>query len=34
MFNYINARVTDRANPPAVEDGREQTYAVRFAFWF
>jgi len=34
MFNYINARVTDRANPPAVEDGSEQTYALRFAYWF
>jgi phosphate-selective porin OprO/OprP len=34
MFNYINARVTDRANPPAVEDGSEQTYAFRFAYWF
>jgi phosphate-selective porin OprO/OprP len=34
MFNYINARVTDRANPPAVGDGSEQTYAARFAFWF
>ncbi|MDB4285575.1 porin [bacterium] len=34
MFNYINVRVTDRANPPAVDDGREQTYAARFAYWF
>jgi len=34
MFNYINARVTDRSTPPAVDDGSEQTYAARFAFWF
>jgi phosphate-selective porin OprO/OprP len=34
MFNYIDARVTDRANPPVVDDGREQTYAARFEIWF
>jgi len=34
MFNYINAKITDRATPPAVGDGKEQTYAVRFYYWF
>jgi len=34
MVNYINARVTDRGNPPAVDDGREQSYVARFAYWF
>ncbi|MFC1657087.1 porin [Candidatus Moduliflexota bacterium] len=34
MFNYVNARVSDRETPPAVENGSEQTYAARFAFWF
>lgn len=34
MFNYINVKVTDRANPPAVEEGAEQTYAARFSYWF
>jgi len=34
MFNYIDGRVTDRANPPPVDDGREQTYAARFSYWF
>jgi len=34
MFDYINVKVTDRANPPAVNDGREQIYAARFSYWF
>jgi phosphate-selective porin OprO/OprP len=34
MFDYINVKVTDRANPPAVDDGREQIYAARLSYWF
>jgi phosphate-selective porin OprO/OprP len=34
IFNYINVKVTDRANPPVVDDSREQTYAARFSYWF
>jgi phosphate-selective porin OprO/OprP len=34
MFNYINVRITDRIYPPAVDDGRDQTYAARISYWF